>query len=249
MPKYYDNWRESEHLCRHCGWHGLGNELVHGEMFDALFEVDCPQCGERVTTVELPTLTESRANWEKVAPVDRAIVEVAEAQIREQERSKPKGRFRMPVAWLLGLFALLATALAIGFLGDSVGLPPVISLDTPLSLTTLDGDYIETYSLTTSIGLAAAVFSTVVAIWVGRAFYFSSVNAGFSPLGRLTYLAWLMATAILVCAGAVIDLAMRSIYGAYTGYFQFVLQATISAGVAWACYQWWKNRAPNCARR
>lgn len=88
MPKYYDKWRSAMHTCRACGWQGLGSELQQGEMFDALFEVDCPKCGERVTVVELPTIEESRANWQKVSPVDRAVVALVQAHMRAQHLAR-----------------------------------------------------------------------------------------------------------------------------------------------------------------
>ena len=63
----------------------LGSELEQGELFDALYEVDCPQCRERVTVITFPTLEESRANWDKVSEIDKRVVEFA-----EKRRSKEK---------------------------------------------------------------------------------------------------------------------------------------------------------------
>jgi hypothetical protein len=77
-----------QHECRHCGWVGRGADLVQGEVFDALFEADCPRCGGRVTTVTFPTLAESRANWDTLSRADKLTVELVEAHLDGFERRK-----------------------------------------------------------------------------------------------------------------------------------------------------------------
>jgi hypothetical protein len=80
MINYYDNWRNELYECKNCGWKGLGEKLIQGEVFRELFEVDCPSCRERVSTVMHPTLAESRENWDKVSSEDKAMIEFAESR-------------------------------------------------------------------------------------------------------------------------------------------------------------------------
>jgi hypothetical protein len=50
---------ESHHVeCTHCEWEGLGNQLTFGEMFDALFELNCPRCNQKVAMVGFPSFEE-----------------------------------------------------------------------------------------------------------------------------------------------------------------------------------------------
>lgn len=44
--------------CTHCGWKGLGNQLIFGEMFNALFELDCPKCDQKLAMVGYPSFEE-----------------------------------------------------------------------------------------------------------------------------------------------------------------------------------------------
>jgi hypothetical protein len=56
MPAYYHNRRDEKFACDNCEWRGRGKDLVQGETFADLFEVDCPKFGGRITTVSFPTL-------------------------------------------------------------------------------------------------------------------------------------------------------------------------------------------------
>lgn len=78
MTQYYDDWREKRYKCSRCGWIGTGHKLAQGESFDALFELNCPVCAKRVTTVSYPTIEQSRENWDKLSDADKAVVEYAE---------------------------------------------------------------------------------------------------------------------------------------------------------------------------
>jgi hypothetical protein len=75
---------KGEHFrCKHCGWNGMGGELVFGEEFDQLVELNCPACQTKVSFVMYPTLAESRANWERLSDSEKAQVEQIEnAQAR-----------------------------------------------------------------------------------------------------------------------------------------------------------------------
>lgn len=78
MHNYYDNWRTDDFDCPSCKWHGTGSALSQGELAGDFFELLCPACGEYVTLVMLPTIEESRANWDKLSDVERKEVEVIE---------------------------------------------------------------------------------------------------------------------------------------------------------------------------
>jgi len=61
MPRYvnyYDDWRESAITCEQCGWRGIGGQTSQSEVFEQLYERDCPICAERLLVVSFPTLDE-----------------------------------------------------------------------------------------------------------------------------------------------------------------------------------------------
>ena len=78
ISNYYDNWRTDQYACEPCKWRGTGAELPQGEILSSYFELLCPVCEELVTLVMLPTLEESRANWEKLSQDEREQVEAIE---------------------------------------------------------------------------------------------------------------------------------------------------------------------------
>lgn len=52
---YYQYGKEKFH-CPKCGWKGLGEKLKTGDLFDAFFEIHCPNCNANINaTVFLPT--------------------------------------------------------------------------------------------------------------------------------------------------------------------------------------------------
>jgi len=96
VPAYYDNWREEEFACGNCEWRGPGKDLVHGETFADFFEVDCPKCGGRISTVTFPTVDESRRNWDKVSPADKLVVEITEARLEDFDRRMLRSPDQLP---------------------------------------------------------------------------------------------------------------------------------------------------------
>jgi hypothetical protein len=78
MSEFYGTWRTDPMECSKCGWAGKGNELVEGEMFRELFELDCPRCRTRMLAIPFPTIEESRANWDMVNESDKQMVEARE---------------------------------------------------------------------------------------------------------------------------------------------------------------------------
>lgn len=85
MAEFYGTWKEDTYVCDKCGWKGTGEDCTQGEMFNDLYEIDCPSCGKRVDVVLYPTIEESRANWEKVSDADKAMIEAREQFIKEAE--------------------------------------------------------------------------------------------------------------------------------------------------------------------
>lgn len=83
MPNYYYNWKQSPFKCKHCAWAGLGSELVQGEMSRDLFEVCCPKCSQVVSVVLLPTIEESRHNWDKLSDLDKHAVQTMAARQKD----------------------------------------------------------------------------------------------------------------------------------------------------------------------
>lgn len=62
MPRYYSAYefdRETAMLDCACGWRGPASEASI-ELFDALYEVECPRCYARLVVVGLPTHDEVR---------------------------------------------------------------------------------------------------------------------------------------------------------------------------------------------
>lgn len=56
---YYSSWKTDTWLCS-CGWTGTGKD-ASWEAFDALVQVDCPQCDHRLCLVGYPSAAEERA--------------------------------------------------------------------------------------------------------------------------------------------------------------------------------------------
>jgi hypothetical protein len=149
---------------------------------------------------------------------------------------------RMFLAWSVGILAWAGLFFGVGSLCESIGLPTDIYSPTPIGYE-IDGDYHESNSSPTSFGIAMVVFSFVVAIWIGRAVYYCRLNAGLSPTGKLTLVAWLLATIALLILGALVDLLIRSVHGAQTYYLQLALEALSATIVGLLSYRWWKRKS------
>ncbi len=50
----YENYRKLKFKCPNCDWSGFGGELEMGEVFDALFEIECPKCMTYIGAVGFP---------------------------------------------------------------------------------------------------------------------------------------------------------------------------------------------------
>jgi hypothetical protein len=83
MTAYYSDWQELPYTCPECAWSGLGKACKQGQMFRELFELCCPNCGEKLGIVLFPTVEESRQNWDKVSEADKRAVETIEFRQRD----------------------------------------------------------------------------------------------------------------------------------------------------------------------
>lgn len=148
---------------------------------------------------------------------------------------------RTVTAWLVGIVGFLLVGVGIGLLGDAMGIPPAVHHNRPIGRE-IGGEYSESDSSPTSFGYATMIFSAVVGVWAGRASFARSWWAGFTPIGKLTFFAWLTSAAVLLPAGAIVDLAFQHKHGPAWYYIRLLLEIVTAAGVAWACHRWWKNR-------
>ena len=77
-PDYY-TYKQHTYQCKSCGWEGLGLDLRNGEMFDALFELNCPSCFEMVTFVPYPSSREPHG--EHLSESGRSMIDSAKSHI------------------------------------------------------------------------------------------------------------------------------------------------------------------------
>jgi hypothetical protein len=56
----------------------------------------CPRCGKRLFVVTFPTVEECRANWDKVDPAMRAMVEARELFLESAVRSMLRSPDQLP---------------------------------------------------------------------------------------------------------------------------------------------------------
>ncbi|MGO4308138.1 hypothetical protein [Cupriavidus sp. RAF12] len=149
-------------------------------------------------------------------------------------------------AWFVGIAIFLALALALTWAGDALGVPSSIDLDGPTTITRGSDRYSydeETDSSQTVYGLATGTLSFIVALWAGQAAYARSWSAGFTKKGWLTFWAWTMALTILTVVSVLTQLAFKSLHGGVAAYARMLIELGATAGVGWACHQWWKSRA------
>ncbi len=58
MNRYYE-YKSKQFKCDKCGWTGNGGQAKQGEVFEAVFEIDCPNCYEKIGSVAYPTHEET----------------------------------------------------------------------------------------------------------------------------------------------------------------------------------------------
>ena len=74
----YYTYKEAQFACSHCAWIGKGSELEEGEIFETLFEVNCPACHTNLSFVSFPSIAEARANWANLSGAERIQIESIE---------------------------------------------------------------------------------------------------------------------------------------------------------------------------
>ena len=55
MNYNYYTYKTFDFTCNKCKWQGKGSETKVGEIFEALFEIDCPKCHEPITHISHPS--------------------------------------------------------------------------------------------------------------------------------------------------------------------------------------------------
>lgn len=50
------NYKKLGFKCRSCSWWGIGSELEMGEVFDSLFEIECPECHTYIGAIGYPLI-------------------------------------------------------------------------------------------------------------------------------------------------------------------------------------------------
>lgn len=96
LVSYFGDWRDEQWQCEHCEWCGKGSELADGEMFSEVMEMDCPRCHTPVVYFGFPTIAESRAHWDKLPPLDRQLLRIAEASQRTFEQARLRDPSQLP---------------------------------------------------------------------------------------------------------------------------------------------------------
>ena len=96
LVSYFGDWRDVQWQCEHCEWRGKGSELADGEMFSEVMERDCPRCHTPVVYYGFPTIAEARANWDKLPPLDRQLLGIAETPQRTFEQARLRDPSQLP---------------------------------------------------------------------------------------------------------------------------------------------------------
>ncbi|MCC5915853.1 MAG: hypothetical protein JJU02_00860 [Cryomorphaceae bacterium] len=83
----YYTYKDTEIICTKCGWLGFGQEATQGDLFEELFEINCPQCLESIAHISFPTFEEV---LEHGSEEDKAQVRKAMALEKKVKASQTK---------------------------------------------------------------------------------------------------------------------------------------------------------------
>jgi hypothetical protein len=85
--------------CKECNWSGLGKEANQGEIFDELFELDCPNCSKTIAYVGYPTHDEvlKHGDEEDKAKVKEEINFHKRAKLYEKKTADGLPEFEAPI--------------------------------------------------------------------------------------------------------------------------------------------------------
>lgn len=92
----YYQYRKQNHSCVKCGWVGSGENLEIGEVFDTLYEVECPHCHTYLGCVPNPTIEEARKHWSELPDHEKHQLEMLEAMCNEFDRQCLKSADQLP---------------------------------------------------------------------------------------------------------------------------------------------------------
>jgi hypothetical protein len=96
MTAYYSDWKTQPYQCRACAWSGTGEDCQQGELLSDMVELCCPSCGEKTGSVMLPTLEESRQNWDRLSDTDKMVVKMVEFRQKDFARRGLKSPDQLP---------------------------------------------------------------------------------------------------------------------------------------------------------
>ena len=96
MTNYYDGWEKKTYTCPACGWQGVGNDCHKGHVYEMLFGLDCPNCGEEIDAISFPTIQETNANWDKASEADRLMAKLAEKGYQDLQDTMLRSAQQLP---------------------------------------------------------------------------------------------------------------------------------------------------------
>jgi len=90
--KYY-TYKNQIVTCEKCKWQGKGSEAKMGEIFESLFEIDCPKCNHTIDHVSYPTEAEVMEHGTKT---EKNEIRERQKRIDEFEKQKLKHPNQLP---------------------------------------------------------------------------------------------------------------------------------------------------------
>lgn len=92
----YYQYKKQSHTCPKCGWVGSGESLEIGEVFDTLYEVECPHCYAYLGCVPNPNIEQAREHWSELPDQEKHQLGMIEAMCNEFDRRWLKGPEQLP---------------------------------------------------------------------------------------------------------------------------------------------------------
>lgn len=92
----YYQYKKQSHTCPKCGWVGSGASLEIGEVFDILYEVECPHCHAYLGCVPNPTIEQAREHWSELPDHEKHQLEMIEAMCNEFDGRCLKSAEQLP---------------------------------------------------------------------------------------------------------------------------------------------------------
>lgn len=155
-------------------------------------------------------------------------------------------RYQRPVlGWVVGIASFLATMLALGWLGDWLGVASSVDLDEPVTVQLGSGRTIveeTTSSLTTHYGRLSIALALILALWVGFASTSARLDAGWNRRGWVSWQAWFVTLTGSIAWTVFWARIFQGAHfrGVYLAYDVLTLGGTIALGLL--CYRWWRSQ-------